>query len=64
MSDYPYPAKRSDEFSQSDYTNSGCQTECTGLIPTNPLSDAEFYSYEDVYGFLPPKPPEDETPQI
>ncbi len=61
MSIYPHPAKQGNHFSQLDYTNSGCQTECTGLIPTNPASDDEFYSYQDVYSFLPPDPGDNST---
>lgn len=29
-------------------------TDCTGLIPAKPVSDAEIESYEDLYPFRPP----------
>lgn len=57
---YPHPAKGKNEFDQQDYMNSGSSTDCTGLIPSAPLNDAEFESYQDVYGFLPP-PPDEKT---
>ena len=31
--------------------------DCTGLIPSAPLSEAELDSYEELYPFLPPVPP-------
>lgn len=37
-----------------DYmANAASPTDCTGLIPSEPLSKAEIESYEDVYHFLP-----------
>ena len=30
--------------------------DCTGLIPSAPLTDAELDSYEELYPFLPPVP--------
>ena len=30
--------------------------DCTGLIPSAPLNDAELDSYEELYPFLPPVP--------
>ncbi len=64
MAKYPYPEKQNEQFNPVDYTNSGCPTECTGLIPTNPLNDAELYSYQDVYNFLPPTPDKEDPEQI
>ncbi|MGN0651269.1 MAG: hypothetical protein ACI4KM_12610 [Oscillospiraceae bacterium] len=34
---------------------SGC--DCTGLIPAAAVTQDEFDSYEELYDFLPPKPP-------
>ena len=31
-------------------------SDCTGLIPSAPLNDAELDSYEELYPFLPPVP--------
>ena len=59
MSEYPHPAKKNNHFSQQDYLKSGSSTDCTGLIPSAPLNDDEFYSYQEVYSFLPPPPDED-----
>ena len=58
MSQYPYPPKDKQQFSQQDYIKSGSSTDCTGLIPSAPLNDAEFDSYNEVYNFLPPPPDE------
>ncbi len=39
-----------------DYlANSASSQDCTGLIPSQPISRAELESYEDVYHYLPPK---------
>ncbi len=59
MSDIPHPAKRNNHFTQQDYLKSGSSTDCTGLIPTAPLNDNEYDSYQEVYSFLPPPPDED-----
>ncbi len=38
-----------------DYlSNAASSQDCTGLIPSRPLSEAELESYEDLYHFLPP----------
>ncbi len=44
----------STDFSLLDFTNVNSATDCTGLIPSLPTSDAELDSYEDLYPFLPP----------
>lgn len=47
-----YPVKN--EFDAEDFTmNSESGTDCTGLMPTPPLSEQESESYEEVYDFLP-----------
>lgn len=57
---YPYPEKRGshgefdDDFFDCDAA-SGC--DCTGLIPAAAVTQDEFDSYEELYDFLPPKPP-------
>lgn len=34
--------------------NSASAHDCTGLIPSGPVSEAELLSYKDVYDFPPP----------
>lgn len=39
-----------------DYlANAASTQDCTGLIPSAPLSSAELESYQDVYHYQPPK---------
>lgn len=41
-----------------DYLSGAASSQdCTGLIPSAPLNDAELDSYEEIYPFLPPVPP-------
>ena len=41
-----------------DYlANAASSQDCTGLIPSLPISRAELDSYEDVYHYQPPKVP-------
>lgn len=38
-----------------DYlSNAASSQDCTGLIPSEPISTAELESYEELYHFLPP----------
>ena len=38
-----------------DYlSNAASMQDCTGLIPSEPVSTAELEYYEDLYHFLPP----------
>ena len=38
-----------------DYLSGAASSQdCTGLIPSAPLSEAELDSYEELYPFLPP----------
>ena len=52
-------SKKSEHVSQSileeyDYIgNSASATDCTGLIPSAPLSRAERDSYQDIYHYQP-----------
>ncbi len=47
-----FPVK--DELDEDDFVmNAQSGTDCTGLMPTPPLSEAESESYDDVYDFLP-----------
>lgn len=36
-----------------DYINSASATDCTGLIPSAPVSEAELDAYEELYPYLP-----------
>ena len=39
-----------------DYiSNTASAQDCTGLIPSDPLDDAELESYETIYHYQPPK---------
>lgn len=57
---YPYPENRGrhgeydDSFLDSDAASG---SDCTGLIPAAAVTEDEFDSYEELYDFLPPKPP-------
>lgn len=43
-----------------DYlSNAASSQDCTGLIPSAPVSDSELESYEAVYKFQPPEIPSD-----
>jgi len=48
--------KRNQEIIDSyDYlSNSASKQDMTGLIPSQPTSEEELESYEDLYHFLPP----------
>lgn len=38
-----------------DYlANAASSQDCTGLIPSEPMNDAEREAYEDLYRYLPP----------
>ena len=40
-----------------DYlSNAASSWDCTGLIPSAPLSRSELESYEEIYHFTPPYP--------
>lgn len=39
-----------------DYLSNAASThDCTGLIPSAPVSEEELESYEDVYHYRPPR---------
>ena len=41
-----------------DYLGNSCSaTDCTGLIPSEPLTEAERDSYEEVYHYQPKPAP-------
>ncbi len=43
-----------------DYlSNAASSQDCTGLIPSAPVSDSELESYEAIYKFQPPEIPSD-----
>lgn len=43
--------------------NAASSTDCTGLIPSLPVSKAELESYEDLYHYQPPHVPEKDSPE-
>lgn len=46
--------KESPSFKDEDFDIQACAAmDCTGLIPSLPLSDAELESYNELYGYLP-----------
>ena len=47
--------KNQDIIDSFDYLSNAASTwDCTGLIPSEPISIEELESYEDLYHFLPP----------
>lgn len=56
MSDKKKNQKIIDDF---DYlSNAASTSDCTGLIPSLPTSEAELESYNDVYQYRPPEIPQ------
>ena len=56
MSDKTKNQKIIDDF---DYLSNAASTnDCTGLIPSLPVSEAELESYNDVYQYRPPEIPQ------
>lgn len=43
--------------------NSASTNDCTGLIPSAPISKSQLESYEDVYQFTPPEVPIKKSPK-
>lgn len=43
--------------------NSASSNDCTGLIPSAPISKSEIQSYDEVYHFTPPKVPIKKCPK-
>ena len=53
-SDYT-PKTNEDNIDSYDYlSNAASMQDCTGLIPSEPVSVAELESYEELYHYLPP----------
>ena len=51
------PLSNQELIDSYDYLASAASSQdCTGLIPSAPLTDAELDSYEELYPFLPPVP--------
>ncbi len=52
---YPYPDPDEEYWDDlaDDSMKVSSGTDCTGLIPSAPLTDYEFGSYTDLYDFLP-----------
>ncbi len=49
------PLSNQELIDSYDYLASAASShDCTGLIPSAPLSSAELDSYEELYPFLPP----------
>lgn len=52
----PLPAACTDDIDSYDYlSGSASAQDCTGLIPSAPLSEAELEAYEAVCPYQPPK---------
>ena len=55
-----FPMKKEDKENQKiideyDYlSNAASSQDCTGLIPSEPISSEEIEAYEELYHFLPP----------
>ena len=54
----PIQAKQPDPDDFDYLSSAAASGDCTGLIPSMPVSDAELESYEQIYPYLPPKPPQ------
>ena len=53
-----YPPEEQPEKAQQlqdELMNTGSSGDCTGLIPTIPVSGDELDSYAELYSFLPPR---------
>lgn len=53
-----YPPEEQPEKAQQlqdELMNTGSSGDCTGLIPTIPVSSDELDSYAELYSFLPPR---------
>ena len=51
-----YNKKNQEIIDSYDYlANAASTQDCTGLIPSAPLSSEELESYQDVYNYQPPK---------
>ncbi len=56
------PLSNQELIDSYDYlTSAASSQDCTGLIPSAPLTDAELDSYEELYPFLPPVPHTDKS---
>lgn len=53
----PHLAQNSSDNSFDIDINACSATDCTGLIPSLPQSEAELESYEDIYHYQPPTLP-------
>lgn len=48
-------SQNQDIIDNFDYLSNAASThDCTGLIPSEPVDDAEREAYEDIYQYLPP----------
>lgn len=47
-------AALNDEYDKFELCNACSSTDCTGLIPTPPLTEEEMESYMDIYDYQPP----------
>lgn len=62
-SDSPKSNSSNQELIDSDDYLAGAASsgDCTGLIPSAPLTDAELDSYKELYPFLPAVPKSDKN---
>lgn len=57
-------SKNEEIIDSYDYLkNSASTNDCTGLIPSAPVSKCQLESYEDVYQFTPPEVPIKKCPK-
>lgn len=48
------PKDSIDKYLSEEYINAVSSTDCTGLIPSNPESEAALESYKEIYNFEVP----------
>lgn len=45
---------KGDDYDKFEHANASCMTDCTGLMPTPPQTEAEAESYMEIYDYGPP----------
>ena len=49
------PVERSRSYEDIMFSEAGCANDCTGLIPSEVMTESQYESYEDIYDFNLPK---------